>query len=241
MQELKEEIKALRAENAALKKAAAAPSSKLPRSPTGSPSHRAGHLGHVGFIETADGEEYLALPFYRLAWRRVGWLFVFLISLSTTALAMSYFEHTLAKQLELAYFVPLLIGHGGNAGGQTVGAVLSALGSGKVRQKHAFQVIMKEFFSAAVIGTILGLATAVGANVLMSTPWHVAVAVGFTLPLLSILACSVASALPFGCMLLGLDAAVIAAPAMTTVVDVLGLVSYFMTAQIVFRTFGYDF
>merc|ERR1712048_759770 len=126
-------------------------------------------------------------------------------------------------------------------GGQTVGAVLSALGSGHVRKKHAFWVILKEFFAAAVVGTVLGLTTALGSNIGLGTPWHVAVAVGLTLPLLSILACSVASALPFGCIILGLDAAAIAAPAMTTIVDVLGLITYFMTAQLVFRMFGFDF
>ena len=64
---------------------------------------------------------------------RGGWLAVFLLSLSLTSLVMSRFEHTLEREIQLAYFVPLLIGHGGNAGGQTIGAVLSALSQGQLQ------------------------------------------------------------------------------------------------------------
>ena len=61
------------------------------------------------------------------------WLGIFLLSLSLTSVVMSGFEHTLAEHIELAYFVPLLIGHGGNAGGQTVGTVLGGLSAGQLQ------------------------------------------------------------------------------------------------------------
>ena len=63
-----------------------------------------------------DLDVYLSSPFYRIASKRVGWLSFFLASLSLTALIMNGFEKTLERQLELAYFVPLLAGHGGNTG-----------------------------------------------------------------------------------------------------------------------------
>ena len=59
---------------------------------------------------------YVAKPFYAVAMSRVGWLSIFLGSLSLTAIIMNGFEHTLSRQIELAYFVPLLAGHGGNTG-----------------------------------------------------------------------------------------------------------------------------
>lgn len=78
--------------------------------------------GHHGPpVDTADISNYIESPFYGLAAKRVGWLSVFLMSLSLTAVIMNGFEHTLSRQIELAYFVPLLAGHGGNTGGQTVG------------------------------------------------------------------------------------------------------------------------
>ena len=50
-----------------------------------------------------------------------------------------------------------------------------------------------------------------------------------------------ASGIPFLCVFLGLDPAVIAAPAMTTFVDVSGLTSYFFIARRVFRWFSVEF
>jgi Mg/Co/Ni transporter MgtE len=66
-----------------------------------------------------DLASYRTRPFYSIAMQRVGWLSVFLSSLSLTAVIMNGFEHTLSRQIELAYFVPLLAGHGGNTGGQS--------------------------------------------------------------------------------------------------------------------------
>lgn len=53
-----------------------------------------------------QADEYMALPFYKIASHRVGWLSLFLCSLSLTAIIMNGFENTLHRQLELAYFVP---------------------------------------------------------------------------------------------------------------------------------------
>lgn len=75
------------------------------------PSH-----GHGPPAAEEDPNMYIKTPFYGLAVKRVGWLFIFLMSLSLTAIIMNGFEHTLSKQIELAYFVPLLAGHGGNTG-----------------------------------------------------------------------------------------------------------------------------
>ena len=72
--------------------------------------------GHGPPAAEEDPNEYIKTPFYGLAMKRVGWLFIFLMSLSLTAIIMNGFEHTLSKQIELAYFVPLLAGHGGNTG-----------------------------------------------------------------------------------------------------------------------------
>lgn len=85
---------------------------------TSSSSSTASH-GH-GPPVSEDAEalaHYLGTPFYRIATRRVLWLSLFLCSLSLTAVIMRRFEHTLSRQIELAYFVPLLAGHGSNTGG----------------------------------------------------------------------------------------------------------------------------
>lgn len=237
-----------------------------------------------------------------LVLNRGGWLNVFLLSLSLTSVVMSGFEHTLEKHIELAYFVPLLIGHGGNAGGQTVGAVLGAMSGGQAcpttRQTHRppithasppfrlpiahpdheplntradhpmqtttpsatalsslarhppvtrpfAQVSQRDW--AAVIAkeclTGLGAGTLTCAAVLpllavMKISRHVSAAILVTLPILTVFASGLGAALPFAVSALGADPTIIAAPAMTTLVDVGGLLAYFIIARLVFAAFG---
>lgn len=234
LRELKETIQRQAAEIESLKKSL--------QSPKKSGGSVGGH-GHGGASEEAspsDIETYLNSSFYQIAFRRVPWLSLFLVSLSMTTIIMTGFEHTLSKQIELAYFVPLLIGHGGNTGGQTVGTVLSALSTGSVTTRDATRIILREAMSGLTIGLTLGCVVGPFAHFFGGIPIHVAAAIFFALPVLSTIASTLASSIPFACKLAGLDPAMIAAPAMTTLTDVMGLLSYFMIANRVFKCFGID-
>eukprot|EP00551_Chaetoceros_affinis_P001237 CAMPEP_0203654076 /NCGR_PEP_ID=MMETSP0088-20131115/34216_1 /ASSEMBLY_ACC=CAM_ASM_001087 /TAXON_ID=426623 /ORGANISM="Chaetoceros affinis, Strain CCMP159" /LENGTH=260 /DNA_ID=CAMNT_0050514219 /DNA_START=153 /DNA_END=935 /DNA_ORIENTATION=- len=242
LQELKEIIQKQAKEIEHLKSSLEATnrSSKIiPPAPVTASSTSTTH-GHGPPVADEDPNEYLLAPFYKLAFRRVGWLFVFLMSLSMTAVIMNGFEHTLSKQIELAYFVPLLAGHGGNTGGQTVGSVLSALSTNSITTKDAFRVIRKEAMSGFTVGIILGSIIALLAYHVGGISTHVSTVVFCTLPLLSTIAATLASSIPFLCKLIGLDPAIIAAPAMTTFVDVSGLLSYFLIANKIFALFGLE-
>jgi len=208
-------------------------------SKSGGAAKQSGGGAHSGGPEMQT-DEYLQSPFYMIASHRVGWLSLFLCSLSLTALIMNGFENTLHRQLELAYFVPLLAGHGGNTGGQTVGTVLSALSSGAVSLKDAPRVISKEAMSGLMAGSFLGVAVGIVAHYVMGISQHVAAVVLFTLPVVSTIAATLGSTIPFLCLFLGLDPSVIAAPAMTSFVDVSGLMSYFLIANQVFAAFGIE-
>lgn len=185
-----------------------------------------------------DPGTYLHTPFYKIAFQRVGWLALFLVSLSFTAIIMNGFEHTLSQQIELAYFVPLLAGHGGNTGGQAVSSVLSGLSTKSITSKDAFKIIRKEAMTGMTVGIILGCIVGPIAHFGGGISRHVSTVVFFTLPWLSTLAATLASSIPFACHAAGLDPAIIAAPAMTTFVDVSGLLSYFLIANKVFKWFG---
>ena len=125
-----------------------------------------------------------------------------------------------------------------DTGGQTVGSVLSALSTGSVTTKDAFKVIRKEAMSGMTVGIILGTFVGIVAHFVGGISSHVSMVVFCTLPLLSTIAGTLASSIPFGCKALGLDPAIIAAPAMTTFVDVTGLMSYFLIANRIFAWYG---
>jgi Mg/Co/Ni transporter MgtE len=226
LNELKETIKRQQAEIASLKKKKAPPASH----------------GHGGDVDISEEEldSYLTKPFFSLAMQRIGWLALFLASLSLTAIIMNGFEHTLSRQIELAYFVPLLAGHGGNTGGQSVGTVLSALSAGSIHVKDAPKVIGKEAMSGLVMGTILGIVVGPIAHYGMGISEPVATVIALTLPFVSAIAAFLGSAIPFTAIWLHLDPSVISGPAMTSFVDVCGLMSYFLIANSIFNMFGLE-
>ena len=203
--------------------------------PSGGHAHGGG-----GDVDNEDILDYKEKSFVSIAVERVPWLALFLLSLSFTALIMNGFEHTLSKQIELAYFVPLMAGHGGNTGGQAVGTVLSALSAGVITRQDAIKVVGKEAASGLVMGFTLGALVGPISHYVMGISSHVATVVSVTIPLLSTNAAFLGSSLPFVCVILGLDPAVIAAPAMTSFVDVTGLLCYFLIANQIFRLFGLE-
>jgi len=198
--------------------------------------------GHGGGEELSEEEvaRYLHDPFYTVGFQRVGWLGIFLASLSATALIMNVFEETLEKHIELALFVPLLAGHGGNTGGQTVGTILSALSAGTIKVSDAPKIVWKESLAGILSGSILGAIVAPIAYRGLGVSFHVAVVLFFTLPLISMIASTLGAIIPFVCVMFRLDPSVIAAPAMTSLVDVAGLMGYFMIANYIFRLYGLE-
>jgi cation transporter-like permease len=232
--ELKETIKTQKAEIDRLRKEL---SSTITNKKKAIPS--GGHA-HSSTSDNDEILEYKSKTAVSIASERVGWLAFFLFSLSFTAIIMNGFEHTLSKQIELAYFVPLMAGHGGNTGGQAVGTVLSALSAGVITREDATRVIAKEAMSGFFMGTMLGSLIGPISHYGMGISMHVATVVSVTFPLLSTIAALLGSSLPFVCVMLGLDPAVIAAPAMTSFVDVSGLLCYFLIANKIFRLFGME-
>jgi Mg/Co/Ni transporter MgtE len=59
-----------------------------------------------------------------IARSRTGWLVAFCIGLLLAALVVEQFEDVLEQHVELSFFVPLIMGHGGNTGSQSVTTVI---------------------------------------------------------------------------------------------------------------------
>lgn len=174
------ELAALRLENAALKRALVSPRRIAGRLWGGRVSGGGGNGNTNTFIGNYNDDSV-----WQLVVERGGWLAVFLISLSLTSVVMSEFEHTLAEHIELSYFVPLLIGHGGNAGGQTVGTVLGALSAGDVHLCDWPRVVAKEGLAGLGAGTLTCGAMLPLLHV-MKISKHVSAVVLVTLPVLTV-------------------------------------------------------
>lgn len=102
------------------------------------------------------------------------------------------------------------------------------------------RIIGKEALAGMMVGITLGLVVGPVAHYGMGVSSHVSAVVMCTLPLVSTIASTLGSTIPFVCLALGLDPSVIAAPAMTSFVDVSGLMSYFLIANQIFTFFGIE-
>jgi magnesium transporter len=190
-------------------------------------------------IERLGGSQPLNLP-YRLASvpllvrKRLGWLLLLFLAEAYTGTVLRNFENELQAVVALSFFIPLLIGTGGNLGSQTVTLVVRAMALGEVSLRDIAWLVFKELR----VGLVIGLAMAVVAYIrgfTLGVGDDVSLVVAITILAICLWSATVAAALPLILRRLGADPAVVSAPLIATLVDGTGLVIYFEIAKLVLR------
>jgi magnesium transporter len=184
-----------------------------------------------GGVESG-GDNYFQINLFSVARKRVVWLFVLLLTNTVTGTIIRSQEAILQQVVTLAAFIPLLTGTGGNVGAQSSTVVIRGFNTEEIRDLGVFQVVFREALAGALLGTILGT-VATGWAYLLQGNFMVAFSVGVSLVAIAILASIAGSALPFLFRSFGFDPALMSAPFITTVVDVLGVLIYFNIASLV--------
>lgn len=180
------------------------------------------------------GDKYFEANLLTVARKRVVWLFILLITNTATSAVIRSQEDVLEQVVALAAFIPLLIDTGGNVGSQSSTVVIRGLNTNEVRINKSLKVIQRETIAGAFLGLMLGLVVTVWAYFLQGN-LAVAIAVGISLLAISVLASVSGTALPFLFHSLGLDPALMSAPFITTVVDVLGVFIYLTVARFILQ------
>lgn len=197
-------------------------------------------------LERADSEDvarqsgaapwsghYMTVGVLSLARSRIVWLLLLLVAATLTVNVLQYFEDTLAQVTALALFVPLLIGTGGNAGSQAATASVRALAVDEVRPSDVLAVMWREARVGAALGAMLAVAGLAIGTALVGA--QVALVVGISLVAICAWAATIGATMPLVARRLGIDPAVVSAPAVTTLVDATGLVIYFSVAHLVIQ------
>lgn len=184
----------------------------------------------LGGVQSRGDKYFRTTNLFKVAQKRVVWLFVLLIANSATAAVIADREYILEQVVALAAFIPLLIDTGGNVGAQSSTVVIRALHLKEVQLKKALTAIARETIVGVLLGIALGLVVIVWAYFLQGN-LAVAVVVGISLVAIAVLASVSGSALPFLFHKLGLDPALMSAPFITSVVDVLGVLIYLWLAK----------
>ncbi len=186
----------------------------------------------VGGGVQSNGDNYFQMDLFKVARKRVLWLFILLITNTVTGTIIKSQEDILTKFVTLTAFIPLLTGTGGNVGAQSSTVVIRGMNTDEIRSLGTLQVIGREAIAGALLGGMLGSIATVWAFLLQGR-LEVAIAVGTSLVAISILASVSGSALPFLFRFLRLDPALMSAPFITTAVDVLGVLIYFNLARFI--------
>ncbi len=196
----------------------------------------------AGIAGEASEESYLRTRLLVHLKRRVGWLLVLGFLAIASGYVMIRYESVLNSVFLLALFLPMVIATGGNTGGQAATMVIRAMSLGELEGKDSWQVAWKELRLGILQGLILGatlFATCFFFLPLLAPEAIAGVSLSrFTLSVSLALAVQVTAStligalLPIGARAIKLDPAVIAAPAITTIVDVSGMVIYFTTARL---------
>jgi magnesium transporter len=187
-------------------------------------------------IERLGGSQPLDTS-YRLASipllvrRRIGWLlFLFVAGLFTSQVLRS-FDAELEEVQALTFFLPLIIGIGGNVGSQTATTLVRAIAVGEVQLRDITWVVGKEFSVGLGVGLIMAIAGF--ARTGLSESVSLGIVVGATIVCVTVWSAMVAAVLPLILRRLRIDPAVVSAPLITTLVDGTGLVIYMTIAKFV--------
>lgn len=181
-------------------------------------------------VEQSDDSSNSPLAIVKRRW---GWLFVLLLASTGTTAVIKSQEDILQQVVVLASFIPLLIAYGGNVSTQTATVVVRALHQNQGTVNNLLgRVLYREMTAGILLGSILGLLVTVEAFVLQGQP-IVALVVGLSLVLISVLATFCGSVLPFFFQVIGCDPALISAPLAATVVDVVGILIYLDVARLI--------
>lgn len=186
--------------------------------------------------ERQGGSAPLEMPYLRaspwLLWRkRVVWLLVLFAAEAYTGTVLRAFAQEMEAVIALAFFIPLLIGTGGNTGTQIATTLVRAMATSQVRFRDVPAVLAKEMSTGALVGLTMAAAAVVRAWTL-NVGLPVTLTVAVTVAAIVMWSSMVAAILPPLLEKLRVDPAIVSGPMIATIVDGTGLIIYFMVAHL---------
>ncbi len=167
---------------------------------------------------------------------RLPWLLATAVAGSINSVVIGQFQSSLMKMVALAFFIPVVLGMGGNVGTQTASIVVRGLATGRISLRQFWRVLRRETAAGFLLGLIYGAAVgAFGVIRLVESGWNNALlvggAVGLSIVCSMTLGTIVASVYPMLFERLRVDPAAASGPFVTTTTDLLGTVTYFLIAR----------
>ena len=141
------------------------------------------------------------------------------------------FEHMLESIIVLAAFIPVIIGMGGNIGTQSSTIIVRGIATGRVDVGGELKLILKEMRVGLILGVLYGLLLGFFADFSFEdAPSNLGIVVGLSICASMLLAATIGTVTPLILRKLDIDPAVATGPFVTTSIDILGVLFYFVIA-----------
>ena len=162
---------------------------------------------------------------------RLPWLFASWIGGVMAAYIIGKYENMLESMIALAAFIPIIIGMGGNIGTQSSTIIVRGMATGRIEIGNEFKVLLKELRVGLILGVLYGIMLGIFANFkFLGSDSMLGVVVGLSICSSMLLATAVGTFTPLILRKLDIDPAVATGPFVTTSIDILGVLLYFMIA-----------
>jgi magnesium transporter len=176
-------------------------------------------------------QPYFTTPIWRVVRSRVGWLLLLFVAGTLTGTVLRTFEGELAKVVALSFFIPLLIGSGGNTGAQTVSTIIRGIALKEIQLRDTLRVVVRELGSGLLLGALLGVIGLIRAWI-WGSGGELSLVVALTLVAICTWANTIGALIPLLAQRLKIDPALVSAPLITTLVDATGLAIYLLIAKL---------
>ncbi len=199
-------------------------------------------MQQFGGVESLD-LPYVKTSFLEMMKKRAGWLVILFISEMLTATAMQHFQLELEKAAVLNIFLPLIISSGGNSGSQAATLIIRAMALKELSVKDWWYVMRKEFLSGLTLGLLLGIIGFIRIGIWQKLGFFnygqqfdwalVALTVSVAVCGIVLWGTLSGALIPMILKRLKVDPATSSAPFVATLVDVTGVILYFIAAAVI--------
>jgi magnesium transporter len=189
--------------------------------------------GAVGPID----EGYLSIPWFEFTRHRAPWLAILFGGAILTIFALKSYHEQIDKVAWLVLFLPLIVSCGGNSGSQSATLIIRALTTKEITPSLWWAVVWRELLIGLALGLFLGMIGYV-LGCFVAPSYGTALVIPITLILVVTCGTMVGSLLPLLFARLGWDPALMSAPFVTVIVDILGIVVYMNVALLILRQFS---
>ncbi len=181
---------------------------------------------------TPTEDSYFNTSVFSHAKSRIGWLLVLMLSATVSGFIINHYQESFKLYPLLVSFIPMLSGTGGNCGSQSATLMIRGLSLDEIKFKDIFRVIFKEFRIAILVSIILAIVNGIRIFIQYGDI-QMSIIIAVSLVAVVVISKFIGCTLPLVAEHIHLDPALMAAPLISTIVDICSTLLYFKIATIV--------